>query len=120
MDCSVIRQSAAGTVDKNDEYLDGILNNIHLHIDLVKPAVHRFQSGPHRLGKTRQHEGKENRGNDMFERLADHHEESEVHESERYLSVNDADHKGVMRSLRGDGGRDDMLTLDGYQLAQIR
>ncbi len=62
---------ASWDVKKNDEYLDGMLKNVHPLVDLVEPVVHGFQSSPHRPCKTRQHEGKEDRGNDILDRLAD-------------------------------------------------
>jgi hypothetical protein len=62
---------ASREADKNDKYLEGIMKDIHLHVDLVNVAVHGLQSNPHWPGKTRQQDGEEHRGNDIFERLAD-------------------------------------------------
>jgi hypothetical protein len=61
---------ASRDADNNDKYLQGIMKDIHLHVDLANMAVHGLQSNPHRPGKTREQDGQEDRGNNIFERLA--------------------------------------------------
>ena len=41
-------------MNKDDKYLERIMKNVHLHVDLVNVAVHGLQSNPNRPGKTRQ------------------------------------------------------------------
>ena len=55
-------------VTESDTYLDGILKDIHFHVDFVKAVVHGFQSGPHGPGKTRQQDGKEDRESEILHR----------------------------------------------------
>ena len=64
---------------KINHYRKGMLKDIHLRVNLVEPVVHEFQSGPHKPGKTRQQDDKEDRGNGIPDWLADLHEEEEVH-----------------------------------------
>ena len=79
LDCRAARNSqfdglwcnpsiASRDVKKDDKYLEGIPKNIHFNVDLFNAVVHRFQSGPHRPGKTRQQDGKEDRGNEILYR----------------------------------------------------